>query len=127
MIGLPSSVRIYVATNGVDLRKGHDGLIALVKQAFDASAFSGHLFVFVSQRGDRVKILWWDHGGFVIYYKRLETGRFMRPPSPTETTRVMLTPAELGSLLEGIDLRKAKRSKLWEPATQNAIDKSDPM
>lgn len=127
MIGLPSSVRIYVATGAVDLRKGHDGLIAMVKRAFDASAFSGHLFVFLSQRADRVKILWWDRGGFVVYYKRLEKGRFMRPPSPSETTRVMVTPAELSSLLEGIDLRAAKRSKLWEPAAQNVIDKGDPM
>jgi len=127
MIGLPSSVRIYVATSPVDLRKGHDGLIAMVKRAFDESAYSGHLFVFLSQRCDRVKILWWDRGGFVVYYKRLEKGRFMRPPDPSETSRVTLTPAELSDLLEGIDLRKAKRTKLWEPGTQKTIDKRDPV
>ena len=79
MIGLPSSVRIYLATETVDLRKGPDGLSALVKRAFDAEVFSGHLFVFLSRRSDRVKIIWWDRGGYVVYYKRLERGRFRAP------------------------------------------------
>lgn len=118
-------MRIYLATSPVDLRKGPDGLIALVKRAFDESAFSGHLFVFLSQRSDRVKILWWDRGGFVVYYKRLEKGRFMRPSDPSEGTRVTLSPAELSSLLKGIDLRKARRSKLWDPDVRKAIDNAE--
>lgn len=122
MIGLPSSVRIYLATTAVDLRKGPDGLAALVKNAFDESVFTGHLFVFLSRQSDRVKILWWDRGGFVVYYKRLEKGRFRRPSSPTEVTRVTMTPAELSSLLEGIDLSKAKRTRLWEPGVRKGID-----
>lgn len=122
MIGLPPSTRIYLATDAVDMRKGPDGLAAVVRKAFDASAFDGHLFVFMSRRSDRVKILWWDRGGFVVYYKRLERGRFRRPPSSGEASRVTLTVAELTSLLEGIDLREAKRTKLWEPTARKGID-----
>lgn len=115
MIGLPSSVRIYLATSPIDLRNGPDGLAGLVKQAFEADVFSGHLFVFVSKRSDRVKVLWWDHGGFVVYYKRLERGRFQVPLLPSDARSVAMTPAELGSLLEGIDLSRARRTRLWEP------------
>lgn len=115
MIGLPSSVRIYLATVPVDLRKGPDGLSLLVKRAFEAEVFSGHLFVFLSKRSDRVKILWWDRGGFVVYYKRLERGRFRVPSVSGASATAMMTPAELGSLLEGIDLSQARRCRLWEP------------
>ncbi len=127
MIGLPGSVRIYLATGAVDLRNGPDGLAAVVRKAFDDSVFSGHLFVFLSRRSDRVKILWWDRGGYVVYYKRLEKGRFRRPANPSAATRVTLSAAELSSLLEGIDLTRAKRSKLWEPACRKGIDSPSPM
>lgn len=118
MIGLPSSVRIYLATSPTDLRKGPDELSLLVKRAFEADAFSGHLFVFVSKRSDRVKVLWWDRGGFVVYYKRLERGRFRLPAMAPDTRQMTLTPAELGSLLEGIDLSRARRTRLWEPTAR---------
>jgi hypothetical protein len=73
MLTLPASVRIYLATGPVDLRKSIDGLGALAS-ARGHDVFSGHLFVFTSRRGDRVKILVWDRGGFVLYYKRLLCG-----------------------------------------------------
>ena len=114
MIGLPSSVRIYLAAEPADMRKGPDGLAALVRKQFDEDVFSGHLFCFLSKRRDRAKLLWWDRGGFVVYYKRLERGRFRRP-SPDADGNVRLTVAELHSLLEGIDLSKARRTRLWEP------------
>lgn len=99
MISLPGSVRIYLAAGAVDLRNGPDGLAAVVRKAFNDSVFSGHLFVFLSRRSDRVKILWWDRGGYVVYYKRLEKGRFWRPANPSAATRVTLSAAELSSLL----------------------------
>ncbi len=64
MLTLPAAVQIYVAARGVDLRKGIDGLGAIVR-AQGHDLYSGHLFAFLSQRGDRIKILTWDHGGFV--------------------------------------------------------------
>ncbi len=75
---LPSSVKIYVATEPVDLRKSIDGLAALVRgQGHDI--YRGHLYAFAGRRRDRAKILVWDRGGFVLYYKRLERGRFRWP------------------------------------------------
>lgn len=71
MLTLPPSVRIYLATGKVDLRRGHDGLGAIVRNQWKADIYGGHLFVFVGRRADRCKILFWDRGGFVLYYKRL--------------------------------------------------------
>ena len=77
MIGLSSATKIYLFAEPVDMRKGFDGLNYIVKrQGLDI--FSGHLFVFISKRGDRMKVLIWEHGGFALWYKRLEKGTFKR-------------------------------------------------
>lgn len=78
MLSLPSSVRIYLLSGPTDMRKGFDGLAALVRAA-GLDVFSGHLFVFVSRRSDRAKVLTFERGGFVLWYKRLELGRFRVP------------------------------------------------
>ena len=91
MLTLPESVRIYLATAPTDMRKGFDGLSALIEHELGEDVYSGHLFVFVSRRGDRVKILTWERGGFVLWYKRLERGRFRLPriaPTQKRVTRV---------------------------------------
>ena len=59
--------RVFLATEPVDLRRGHDGLFALVRASLGMDPFTGDLFVFVGRRGDRIKILFWDRGGFVVY------------------------------------------------------------
>jgi transposase len=79
MLTLPSAVRILLATEPVDMRKSIDGLMALVRNGWGEDVYSGHLFVFVSRRGERVKVLTFSRGGFILYYKRLETGRFRLP------------------------------------------------
>ena len=114
MLSLPSSVRIYLFASPTDMRKGFDGLAALVK-ASRLDVFSGHLFVFVSRRGDRAKVLSWERGGFVLWYKRLESGRFRRPMLPAGAVQVTLEPDQLTLLLEGIDLRQVRRPKRWVP------------
>jgi transposase len=68
MLSLPSSVRIFFFDAPTDMRKGFDGLAAMVK-ASGLELFSGHLFVFLSRRADRVKVLTWQRGGFVLWYK----------------------------------------------------------
>jgi transposase len=60
--------RVYLAVAATDLRRGHDGLCALVRGALELDPYAGHLFAFVGKRGDRLKILFWDRGGFVVYY-----------------------------------------------------------
>lgn len=114
MLTLPRSVRIYMATGPVDLRKSIDGLGALA-QVRGHDVYSGHLFVFVSRRGDRVKILAWDHGGFVLYYKRLEQGRFRLPEILPGAEEVEVDATQLAMLLDGIDLRRVKRPERWQP------------
>ena len=119
MLGFPPSVRIYVAAEEVDMRKRIDGLKAHVEAAFRKDPFDGHLFVFVGKRRDRVKILFWDRNGFVLYLKRLERGRFQLPVLDPKRQHVEMEPAQLGMLLDGIDLN-ARRLARWQP---KGIDK----
>ena len=82
---------------------------------FGEGVFSGHLFVFVSKRRDRCKILVWDDGGFVLYSKRLESGRFKLPVMDATSTSVSLNSGQLVMLLGGFDTAHLQRQKLWTP------------
>lgn len=117
MLTLPSSVRVYLAAEPVDLRRGHDGLVALVRNTWRLNPFDGHLFVFLGRRLDRVKILVWDRNGFVLYYKRLSQGRFRMPRIPAGATRVEMDATTLAMLLDGIDVRQVRRPVAWSPPT----------
>ncbi len=97
------------------MRRGHDGLLALVRALGDADPYSGHLFVFLGRRADRCKILYWDRGGFVVAYKRLERGRFRLPEIREGARSVALDPTALTMLLDGIDVRRVRRPELWKP------------
>jgi transposase len=121
MLTLPASVRIYLATAPVDLRKSIDGL-GMLASARGHDVFSGHLFVFTSRRGDRVKILCWDRGGFVLYYKRLERGRFRLPEITPGAEEAQLDATQLAMLLDGIDVRKVKPPHRWEPKRSEKLD-----
>lgn len=114
MLALPASARVYLASEPVDMRRGHDGLFAIVKN-WGLDPFSGDLFGFVGKRRDRVKLLVWHRGGFVLLYKRLEKGRFRIPLVDPGATRAVLDATELTMLLDGIDLANVKRPKLWSP------------
>ena len=109
MIALPAGTRIWLVAGATDMRKGFDGLSALVQTSLRDDPFSGQLFVFRGRRGDRVKVLWWDGQGLCLYYKRLERGRFIWPRA--EDGVVHLTPAQLSMLLEGIDWRRPQRTE----------------
>lgn len=108
MIGLPSGTRVWLAAGATDLRRGFDGLSALVQTQLAADPFGGHLFVFRGRRGDLIKVLWWDGQGMCLFSKRLERGRFVWPAAPNGS--VALTPAQLSMLLEGIDWRIPQRT-----------------
>ena len=115
MIGLPTSVRIFLAPDPVDMRNGPDGLSAEVRRR-GGDPFSGHLYVFASRRRDRIKILTWSAGGFIVWYKRLEKGRFPVPrDSGSIGQTVALAAGELALLLDGIDFRRVPRPVRWEP------------
>lgn len=115
MMPLGIGARVVLATEPVDLRRGHDGLISLVRSRWDADPYSGTLFVFVGRRRDRVKILFFARGGFVVYYKRLERGRFTMPVAADDASSITLDGAALAMLLDGIDLGAVKRPDLWAP------------
>lgn len=116
MFNLSPSVRIFVCTKPVDMRRSFDGLFGLVQTMIHQDPFSGSLFLFRSRRGDFIKVLWWDLDGFAIFAKRLEVGTFRFPDvrfvdgkyEPVEVER-----GELLMLLEGIDIDSAKRSKRY--------------
>lgn len=72
MLSLPELVRIFVCTQPTDMRKGFDSLAAVVRDWLGGDPLSGHLFVFRSRRGDRVKLLWWDKDGLAVFYKKHE-------------------------------------------------------
>lgn len=114
MLGLPSSVRIYLASEPEDMRKGIDSLAALVRR-WGGDPFSGHLFVFLSRRRDRAKILAWDRGGYVLWYKRLERGKFAWPTLLEAGQSVEVDAAQLAMLLDGVDFSRVKRGRRWEP------------
>jgi transposase len=123
MISLPHSVRVFLHAGPTDLRKGFDALAGLVTTAFGQDPTSGHLFLFVNRRRDRLKILYWDHGdGLAIWYKRLEVGSFQIPVAPQNAASIEMTPTQLSLILSGIDLRSARQRKRYQrpiPTAEN--------
>jgi transposase len=120
MLSLPPSVRIFLCTQPTDMRKSFDTLAALVRNGLQGDPLSGHLFVFHNKLGDRLKLLFWDTDGFVIYYKRLEEGSFQFPAA-RGNAGVEIRAADLAMLLDGVDLESVKRRKRYrKPAAVTA-------
>jgi transposase len=116
VISLPAAVRVYLYTAPCDMRRGFDGLQMLAGTVIGVDPLAGHLFVFCSRRADRVKILYWDRDGWALWAKRLEAGTYAFPFAATG--RKEITAGELSALLEGLDLRQAKRRKRYLPPLQ---------
>ena len=113
MLSLPSTVRIFLCRTATDLRYSFDGLMGFAQQVFEQDPLSGHLFLFINRRRDRIKILFWDHDGLCIWYKRLEVGCFQLPSSPGEEQGLELDYSQLAMLLGGIDLTSVRRRKRY--------------
>ncbi len=101
MIGSTRQVRVYAYSQPADLRRGFDGLSALVRESMGCSELSGDLYVFVSRNRRRAKVLLWDGTGLCVYAKRLERGRFACLWSQKASAQVQLTVSELQLFLEG--------------------------
>jgi transposase len=119
MLSLSLPGRVFLCTLPTDMRKSFDSLAGLVQQHLDQDPLSGDLFVFRSKRGDRVKLLYWDQDGYAIWYKRLEEGTFVLPAADGKRTQVgehglVLRPAELAMLLDGLDLNHVQRQKRYQ-------------
>lgn len=117
MLSLPQPVHIYLCVPPTDMRKGFDSLAALAAEELGGDPFSGHLFVFRSKRGDRVKLLFWDRDGLTLYYKRLEEGVFRFPAADDPAAKsIEVTAQELSLLLWGIDPSSVRRQKRYHRA-----------
>ena len=119
MLSLPPSVRIFVATQPVDGRKGVDSLTAIVRSALAQDPLSGHLYVFFSKRCDRVRVVYWDRNGFAMWTKRMDKGRFIAPWKCPGEGSLEMSRTELRLLLEGSEwVGKVKlSSEVWVPGT----------
>ena len=108
MLNLSGGPTVYLACGDTDLRKSIDGLAAIVKYSFDLDVFSNSLFVFCNHGRNRLKILYWDHNGFWLYYRRLDSGRFKWPKSGNSPSTLAISRRQLQWLLDGLALEQKK-------------------
>ena len=106
---IPSSMRIFICTEPVDMRKSFDTLAYATQQMLGEDPKSGALFVFANKRKNRLKILWWDRTGYALLCKRLHRAVF-RIPKADDPKRlgVLVSAKELALILEGIQLKTNK-------------------
>ena len=97
---------IYIACGYTDLRRGIDGLAGIIQEQFHLDPFTSSLFLFCGRRSDRVKALYWEGDGFVLLYKRLESGSFQWPRSPDEAR--LITSQQYRWLMEGLSVEQPK-------------------
>ncbi len=112
MLALPPTTKIFVCREPADMRKSFDGLSTIVCDIVNQDPQSGHLFLFVNKRRNRAKIIWWDESGYWMLYKRLEHGQFkFFDQAKGDAGSFSCSATDMMMLLEGIDLRGAKRRK----------------
>jgi transposase len=129
VIGLPSlqaldrapGPRIWLAAEATDMRCGFDRLAQRVQAVIGEDPLSGHLFIFRSRGGNRLKILTCDRDGYVLWYKRLEVGVFRLPRVTPGAASAELRASELAMLLHGIDMAKLKRVPRYERPAQSSV------
>ena len=109
MLTIGPQIKVFLAAQPVDMRKSFDSLAALVDETLQLDPLSGHLFVFRSRRGDRLKILYWDEHGFTLFYRRLEEGTFRFPAPRENESSLTISATDLVMLLDGVDLSSVKR------------------
>ena len=118
MLSPSSQTKIYLSTGATDMRKGINGLLVIAEEELAKKATNGALFIFRGKRSDRVKILFYDGGGFCLYYKILERGKFVWPSVKAKGV-IKITNAQLSMLLEGIDWRSPNWSAAPEERAAN--------
>lgn len=107
MLNLTSSTRIYAYTRPADMRKGFNGLSGIIRSELGADPTDGSLFLFVNRRRDRLKILYFDNGGFWLYYRLLEAGTFEQLAAQDGSHQLQIDATELSMLLSGVSLQAA--------------------
>ena len=112
MLSFTGSLRVFVALEACDMRKGFDGLSGMVATKLNEDLQSGALFVFSNRRHTRLKIIYWDGTGLWLLTKRLEKGTFSWPKDTDGKTKLALRPEALAMLTDGVDLRGG-RMRPW--------------
>ena len=113
MMIVPAGVKVHLAVELIDMRKGMDRLAMLVQDTLKKDPFTGHLFAFRGRKAEMIKILFWDGNGLCLFIKRLDRGHFVWPRFGASDGSVTLSPAQLAMLIEGIDWRAPERT--WRP------------
>lgn len=113
MFSLSSSFRYYFYNSVTDMRKGFDGLCGLVQGELGRRPVSGEVFIFVGRGRDKIKLLHWEEGGFVLYYKRLERGTFELPRVNTQGKTCQISWPSLMLMVEGISIEKYKQRRRY--------------
>lgn len=113
MLSIPGTVKIFLCLSPTDMRKSIDGLAGLANNVLRQDPLSGHLFVFLGKRRDRVKLLYFDGDGYALWYKRLEVGVYNLPAAGANQTSLSLSAADLSLLLSGVDLASVRRGKRY--------------
>jgi transposase len=104
-----AGLRIFVCTTPTNMNLSFDRLMGRAREIFEQDPFSGHLFLFMNRNRDRLKILFWDHDGLAIFYKRLERGTFQMLTTTNDAEGIELDYSQLAKLLGGIDLKTGHR------------------
>lgn len=111
MFNLGSSHTYYFYREATDMRKSFDSLSGLVRSGMGANPFNGSVYIFMNKQRNRIKLLHWEMGGFTLYYKRLEKGRFELPD--LHETKGKILWSDLMLIVEGINLKDVRRKKLF--------------
>jgi len=111
MLTLPPNVSVLLHRQPVDIRKSFDGLLGIIRSVLHADPLTPTFFLFFNKGRNKLKILYWDNDGFVIWYKRLEKGTFHLTLPHTGEASLTLTRAQLAMFLEGMDFQKVKKRK----------------
>ena len=115
MLSFHSHLKIYLAVEPADMRKSYNGLYALATEKLEEDPKAGGLFIFSNRRHNRLKILYFDRTGVCVLAKRLEKGTFQWPRSATgDSPKIVLSPAALQLLIDGVDLRDGMRRAWYE-------------
>jgi len=118
MFSLNTHQTYYLYGPAVDMRKGFNGLSGIVRTQLGKNPLNGEVFIFINRRRDRMKILVWEAGGFVLYYKLLEAGTFQLPLIEEQTKSCSISWHQLVLILEGVELSSVKKRKRYQGKTR---------
>lgn len=118
MFALGTDQNYFVYRSFCDMRKSFDGLCGLIIKDLKRTPHNGDVYIFINKSRDKIKLLQWQSGGFVLYYKRLERGRFFLGKWDEQSGGVAMDYHQLVMLIEGIQFKEVKRQKRYKNLLQ---------